>query len=190
MRAVPERPTGLCDRGPRGEIIGPRWRLANLAPDAEYSKDRLLLLAGAVAFYAYLPWCRRLPLAVSMRSSLILCRCRTSSHMWNGPLGKGLFQTVHRAGTVRSYVRPFSAAYTAGLDEVRDARGGITIARCERSAKDGLSRFGISSPWNHRLLAPRLCRLLRRSACSDQLKTSRVYGAGCCLPISIGAALR
>jgi hypothetical protein len=27
------------------------------------------------------------------------------SHMWNGPPGKGFFQTVHHPGTVRSYVR-------------------------------------------------------------------------------------
>ena len=30
-------------------------------------------------------------------------------HMWNGPPGKRFFQTFHPAGTVRSYVRPFSA---------------------------------------------------------------------------------
>ena len=39
------------------------------------------------------------------------------------PARQGHFQTRHRAGTVRSYVRPLSAAWTAGLDEVRDARG-------------------------------------------------------------------
>jgi hypothetical protein len=31
------------------------------------------------------------------------------SHMWNGPPGKVFFQTYHHPGTVRSYVRPFSA---------------------------------------------------------------------------------
>jgi hypothetical protein len=30
-------------------------------------------------------------------------------HMWNGPPGKHFLQTLHPAGTVRSYVRPFSA---------------------------------------------------------------------------------
>jgi transposase len=30
-------------------------------------------------------------------------------HMWNGPLGKHFLQTFHPTGTVRSYVRPFSA---------------------------------------------------------------------------------
>ena len=49
-------------------------------------------------------------------------QCRFS-HMWNGPRGKDFFQTRHHAGTVRSYVRPLSAAWAAGLDEVRDARG-------------------------------------------------------------------
>lgn len=42
--------------------------------------------------------------------------------MWNDPLGK-VFQTIDHDGTVRSYVRPFSAVWTAGLDEVRDASG-------------------------------------------------------------------
>jgi hypothetical protein len=32
-----------------------------------------------------------------------------NAHMWNGPLGKCIFQTADHAGTVRSYVRPFSA---------------------------------------------------------------------------------
>ena len=30
-------------------------------------------------------------------------------HMWNGPPGKHFLQTFHPTGTVRSYVRPFSA---------------------------------------------------------------------------------
>jgi hypothetical protein len=30
-------------------------------------------------------------------------------HMWNGPAGKCFFEKIHPAGTVRSYVRPFSA---------------------------------------------------------------------------------
>jgi hypothetical protein len=42
--------------------------------------------------------------------------------MWNGPEGKCFLQTIHPAGTVRSYVRPCCAVLTAGLDEVRDAR--------------------------------------------------------------------
>ncbi|RJT30925.1 hypothetical protein D3227_29175 [Mesorhizobium waimense] len=32
-----------------------------------------------------------------------------NAHTWNGPLGKCIFQTADHAGTVRSYVRPFSA---------------------------------------------------------------------------------
>ena len=32
-------------------------------------------------------------------------------HMWNGPLGKGFFRTFDHSGTVRSYVRPVSAAF-------------------------------------------------------------------------------
>ena len=34
-----------------------------------------------------------------------------AAHMWNGPAGKCFFQMDHHAGTVRSYVRPFSAAF-------------------------------------------------------------------------------
>jgi hypothetical protein len=32
-------------------------------------------------------------------------------HMWNGPAGKCYFQTFNHLGTVRSYVRPVSAAF-------------------------------------------------------------------------------
>lgn len=32
-------------------------------------------------------------------------------HMWNGPRCKGFFSRFHHAGTVRSYVRPLSAAH-------------------------------------------------------------------------------
>lgn len=34
---------------------------------------------------------------------------RPTIHMWNGPRCKGIFRRFQPAGTVRSYVRPFSA---------------------------------------------------------------------------------
>jgi len=55
------------------------------------------------------------------------------------------FSRFHHMGTVRSYVRPFCAVMTAGLDEVREAGGWIKGARFVRVTGFGLSCFGISS---------------------------------------------
>jgi hypothetical protein len=93
------------------------------------------------------------------------------SHMWNGPRGKDVFQTHHHAGTVQSYVRPLSAAWTAGLDEVRDARDlshlrAVSAVRKTACLASGFRPHGIivcscTSP---------LTAILRRSASLDQLR--------------------
>ena len=71
--------------------------------------------------------------------------------MWNGPQGKGFFRTFiaqERCGHMFGL-----SARLAPLASMNSAtRGADHISRFERSAKDGLSRFGISPLWNHRLL--------------------------------------
>ena len=99
----------------------------------------------------------------------VACRffriCGTARHR------QGPFQTRHHAGTVQSYVRPLSAAWIAGLDEVRDARGlshlrAVSAVRKTACLASGFRPRGIivcscTSP---------LTAILRRSASLDQLR--------------------
>ena len=116
-------------------------------------------------------------------------RCQIS-HMWNGPRGKDLFQTRHHAGTVQSYVRPLSAVWAAGLDEVRDARGlshlrAVSAVRKTACLASGFRPLGIIVC----LCTSPLTAILRRSASLDQ-RRSRVCDASCCFRNSIRPTLR
>ena len=71
---------------------------------------RAILLASATA--TTLKGLRaKSPISHRGALSLPFARRRTNvaPHMWNGPPGKHFLQTFHPTGTVRSYVRPFSA---------------------------------------------------------------------------------
>ena len=110
--------------------------------------------------------------------------------MWNGPRGKDLFQTRHHAGTVQSYVRPLSAVWAAGLDEVRDARGlshlrAVSAVRKTACLASGFRPLGIIVC----LCTSPLTAILRRSASLDQ-RRSRVCDASCCFHNSIRPTLR
>ena len=65
-------------------------------------------------------------------------------HMWNGRPGKLFFQTFHPAGTMRSYVRPVSAALDRWPRCSSRSEWQIKYTRCERIVALGLSRLGNS----------------------------------------------